>query len=147
MGKKHFQPSVFLTSPKERKGDSVESKYSYERFSVLCEQWGSLSCALTMNLTASYVEKKDSRSRRNVQKEQLQLSYYPFYMHKSLLRKAELQQCASSLAALVRITEIISNPTGLQTELSQLFLSSSPGATRKHRNRETPYGFLDAHLF
>lgn len=53
----------------------------------------------------------------------------------------------SSLVRRVRITEIISNPTGLQTELSKLLFSSSPGATEKDRNKETPYGFLVERLF
>jgi len=68
-------------------------------------------------------------------------------MHKDLLGKAGFQQWLSSLGPHVRITEIISDPTGLQTELIQLFLSRSPGVIRKDRNRETSYGFLGAHLF
>lgn len=52
-----------------------------------------------------------------------------------------------ALPASVRITEILSSLAELQTEQSQLFLSSSPGTTRKDRNWENPYGFLDAHLY
>lgn len=45
----------------------------------------------------------------------------------------------------IRITDIIS-PYWAPAEPNQLLLSSSPGATTKDRNRETPSGFLDAHL-
>lgn len=58
--------------------------------------------------------KERTKSKRIIQKKQFYIIYFASHMHKELPRKGELQHFSSLLLTL-RITEIINNPTWLNS--------------------------------
>lgn len=105
---------------------------------------------LMMHFSASWREKKDRTRKRQI----FGTSQFKYHILIPICTNvcsgeqdfSDLSPSAPT-SGLQTYQQIMSVISWAPAEPKQLLLSSSAGATRKDRNRETPYGFLDAHLF
>lgn len=145
-----MQCTVVQIFPQVEKGEYVENKCSLKGAVLYAgkKRGEKKEPTLYPDDALSKLERKkgpDEKQDKSSEGANLNITFSFLYAQMSA-QDSRISVMPLSLGPHIRISDIIS-PYWAPAEPKQLLLSSSPGATRKDRGRETPYGFLDAHLF